>query len=82
MKVIQALIFSILVIASAAVRGTGQPLSMRELIIRIKFCQAKVNYFVLWKTVILWYQLNYVFRHAINVQKRSNMEEAVQNMLG
>ena len=47
MKVIQALIFSILVIASAAVRGTGQPLSMRELIIRIKFCQAKVNYFVL-----------------------------------
>ena len=48
MKVFQALIFSILIIASVAERQ----FSMRELIIRIKFCQAKVNHFIIDTSII------------------------------
>ena len=47
MKILKALVFSILIVASAAERliSRPRPLSMKELIIRIKFCQAKVNHY-------------------------------------
>ena len=54
MKILSALVFSILIIASAAERFTARPrpLSMKELIIRIKFCQAKVNHYSIYTSMI------------------------------
>jgi len=53
MKIIQALAFSILILLSVADRQRVRAFSIKELIIRIKFCQAKVKHYSIQTSIIL-----------------------------